>query len=101
MIPTMLDILCNRAPYCNKKDYVAKVPAEVIATFNSTTQAVHEQMRPRLAVLWKAWAAKNHESLRMTAAAAIIDAPAASADANEELADLLATYSAKFITKQD
>jgi hypothetical protein len=71
MIPTMLYLFCHRAPYCNKKEYVAKVPAEVIATFNSTTQAVHEQMRPRLKFLWKALAAKNHDSLKMMAAASI------------------------------
>ncbi len=85
----MLDVLCHRALYFNKNDYVAKVPAEIITTFNSTTQAVHEQMRPRLAVAWKEWAAKNQDSLKMTAAASMNDAPAVAADPNDELADLL------------
>ena len=49
MIPTMIDMLCHRAPYFNKKDYLAKVPADVIAAFNSTTKAMHESIRPKLA----------------------------------------------------
>ncbi len=62
MIPTMIDMLCHRAPYFNKKDYLAKVPADVLASFNNTTETMHESIRPKLVVLWKAWAAKNYES---------------------------------------
>ncbi len=46
-------------------------------------------MRPRLAVAWMAWAAKNQDSLKMTAAASMSDAPAVAADPNDESADLL------------
>ena len=63
MIPTMIDMLCHRAPYFNKKDYLAKVPADVIASFTSTAKTVHGAIRPKLAEQWKAWAAKNIASM--------------------------------------
>mmetsp|Transcript_21405 Transcript_21405/g.44963 ORF Transcript_21405/g.44963 Transcript_21405/m.44963 type:complete len:92 (+) Transcript_21405:397-672(+) len=87
MIPTMIDMLCHCAPYFNKKDYLAKVPADVIASFNSTTKTLHESLRPKLAELWKAWAAKNFESLRQISAASASEAPAIAAADNEDLAD--------------
>ena len=90
MIPTLVDILCHRAPFPNKKSYLEKVPAEIITAFNKSTQSIHETMRPKLAVIWKAWAAKNCESLKlMAAAAAASSAAAANVEADEELADLL------------
>ncbi len=79
MIPTMIDMLCHRAPYFNKKDNLAKVPADVIASFNSTTKTMHESIRPTLAVLWKAWTAKNYESLSQISAASASEAPAIAA----------------------
>ena len=90
MIPTLVDILCHRAPFPNKKSYLDKVPAEIITAFNKSTQSIHETMRPKLAVIWKAWAAKNCESLKLMAAAAdTASAAAANVEADEELADLL------------
>ena len=53
-------MMCHRAPYFNKKDYLAKVPADIIASFNNTSKIVHEAIRPKLAEQWKAWAAKNY-----------------------------------------
>ena len=85
----MIDMLCHRAPYFNKKDYLAKVPADVIASFNSTTKTVHETIRPKLAEQWKAWAAKNAENLRQISAASAGEACATAAIDNEELADIL------------
>ena len=85
----MIDMLCHRAPYFNKKDYLAKVPADIIASFNNTTKTAHETVRPKLAEQWKAWAAKNLESLRQSSAASASEAPAIAAADNEELADLL------------
>ena len=91
MIPAFVDILCHRAPFPNKKSYLDKVPAEIITAFNKSTQSIHETMRPKLAVIWKAWAAKNCESLKlMAAAAAASSAAAANVEADEELADVLA-----------
>ncbi len=78
-----VDMLCHRAPYFNKKDYLAKVPADVIASFNSTTKTMHESIRPKLAVLWKAWAVKNYESLSQTSAASASEAPAIAAADDE------------------
>ena len=65
MIPTLLDVLCHRAPYFNKKNYLDKVPAETIGNFNTATQKIHETMRPKLADMWKEWAAKNSDSLKL------------------------------------
>jgi hypothetical protein len=48
---THLDVLCHHTPYYNKKDYVPKVSAEVIASFNSTIQTLHEHLSPKLADL--------------------------------------------------
>ena len=78
-------MLCDRAPYFNKKDYLTKVPAEVI---NSTAKTVHEAIRPKLAEQWKAWAAKNHEILKQISDASASDAPAMAAADNEMLADI-------------
>ena len=90
MILTLVDILCHRAPYFNKKGYLDKVPAETIAAFNKSTQTIHENARPKLAAIWKAWAAKNCESLKLMAAAAdTASAAAANVEADEELADAL------------
>ena len=81
-------MMCHRAPYFNKKDYLAKVPADIIASFNNTSKIVHEAIRPKLAEQWKAWAAKNYETLKEISAAS--DAPAvAAADIAEELAEIL------------
>ena len=85
----MIDMLCHRAPYFNKKDYLAKVPADVIAAFNSTTKAMHESIRPKLAEQWKAWAAKNFETLSQISAASAVEASALAAVDNEELADAM------------
>ena len=68
---------------------MAKVPADVIASFNTTTKTMHEAIRPKLAELWKAWAAKNFESLRQISAASAGEARAIAAIDNEELADAL------------
>ena len=87
MIPTLLDVLCHRAPYFNRKNYLDKVPAETIGNFNTATQKVHENMRPKLAGLWKEWAAKNSESLKM-----MVPAPPASAGDDyfhDEFADMM------------
>ena len=47
-------------------------------------------MRPKLAVIWKAWAPKNCESLKLMATAAdTASAAAADVEADEELADVL------------
>ena len=51
-------------------------------------KTVHESIRPKLAEQWKAWAAKNYETLKEISAAS--DAPAvAAADNAEELAEIL------------
>jgi hypothetical protein len=89
MIPTLLDVLCHRVPYFNKKGYLDKVPAETIAAFNKSTQTIHENLRPKLADIWKEWAAKNSDRLK-----AMAEAPAAHAAdddviADEEIADAL------------
>ena len=92
MIPAFVDILCHRAPFPNKKSYLEKVPAEIITAFNKSTQSIHETMRPKLAVIWKAWAAKNCESLKLMAVAAAASESSAAAtnvEADEELADVL------------
>ena len=90
MIPAFVDILCHRAPFPNKKSYLDKVPAEIITAFNKSTQSIHETMRPKLADIWKAWAAKNCESLKLMATAAdTASAAAADVEADEELADAL------------
>ena len=68
---------------------MAKVPAEVIASFNSTTKTMHKSIRPKLAVLWKEWVAKNFETLRQISAVSASKAPAIAAADNEELADAL------------
>ncbi len=91
MIPMMIDMLCHCAPYFNKKDYLAKVLADVIDSFNSTTKAMHESIRPKLAVLWKAWATQNYESLSKMSAASASEAPAIAAADTEVLADALVT----------
>ena len=93
MIPTLLDVLCHRAPYLNKKHYLDKVPAETIGNFNTATQKIHETMRPKLAGIWKEleWAAKNSDSLKL-----MVPAPPAGAgdvDVNDELADILGNKS--------
>ena len=85
----MIDMMCHRAPYFNKKDYLAKVPADEIASFNSTAKKVHEAIRPKLAEQLKAWAAKNYETLKEISTASASDAPAMAAADNEELADIL------------
>ena len=87
MIPTLLDVLCHRSPYFNKKNYLDKVPAETIAAFNKTTQSMHENMRPKLAGMWKEWAAKNCEGLKLMVPAA--SAAAGEVDDEDELADAL------------
>ena len=87
MIPTLLDVLCHRAPYFNKKNYLDKVPAETIGNFNTATQKVHETMRPKLAGMWKEWAAKNSDSLKL-----MVPAPPACAGDdyfNDEFADIV------------
>ena len=92
MIPTLLDVLCHRAPYFNKKNYLDKVPAEIISNFNSATQTIHEKMRPKLADMWKEWAAKNSDSLKLMVPAA--PAGAGDVDVDDELADILRNKSA-------
>ena len=87
MIPTLLDVLCHRSPYFNKKNYLDKVPAETIAAFNKSTQSIHETMRPKLAGIWKEWAAKNSESLKLMVPAA--PAGAGDVDVDDEVADVL------------
>jgi hypothetical protein len=87
MIPTLLDVLCHRAPYFNRKNYLDKVPAETIGNFNTATQKVHETMRPKLAGMWKEWAAKNSDSLK-----SMVTAPPESAGDdyfNDEFADIV------------
>ena len=87
MIPTLLDVLCHRAPYFNKKNYLDKVPAETIGNFNTATQKIHETMRPKLADMWKEWAAKNSDSLK-----SMVTAPPESAGDdyfNDEFADIV------------
>jgi hypothetical protein len=86
MIPTLLDVLCHRAPYFNRKNYLDKVPAETIGNFNTVTLKVHEGMRPKLAGLWKEWAAKNSDSLKTMAPAA--SAGAGDLDFVDELAEI-------------
>ena len=90
MIPTLLDVLCHRAPYPNKKIYLDKVPAEIIAVFNNSTQTIHENARPKLAVIWKAWAAKNSDRLKSMEEAPAVPAEEFKIAADEELADTLA-----------
>ena len=92
MIPTLLNVLCHRAPYFNRKNYLDKVPAETIGNFNTVTLKVHEGMRPKLAGLWKEWAAKNSDSLKMMLPAA--PAGAGDVDVDDELADILRNKSA-------
>ena len=50
---------------------------------------MHEAIRPKLAEQWKAWAAKNYETLKEISAASASYAPAMAAADNEELADIL------------
>ena len=95
MIPTLLDVLCHRAPYFNKKNYLDKVPAETIGNFNTATQKIHETMRSELAGIWKEWAAKNSDSLKlMVPAAPGGPAGAGDVDVDDELADILRNKSA-------
>ncbi len=87
MIPTLLDVLCHCALYFNKKNYLDKVPAETIGNFNTASQKIHETMRPKLAGIWKEWAAKNSESLKLLVPAA--PAGAGDVDVDDEVADVL------------
>ena len=87
MIPTLFDVLCHHAPYFNKKNYLNKVPAETIGNFNKTTQLMHENMRPKLAGMWKEWVAKNCESLKLMESVA--PAGAGDVDDDDELANAL------------
>ena len=89
MIPTLVDILCHRAPYFIKKGYLDKVPAETIAAFNKSTQTIHENLRPKLAGMWKEWAAKNSDRLKSMADASAAPATEVDVDADEEIADAL------------
>ena len=68
---------------------MAKDLADAIASFNSTAKTVHEAIRPKLPEPWKAWAAKNHESLKQISAVSASDASAKAAADSEELADAL------------
>jgi hypothetical protein len=47
---------------------------------------MHENLRPKLADLRKAWATMKSDRLKMTGAASIQNNPAVSAACNEELA---------------
>ncbi len=87
MILTLVDILCHCSPYFNKRNYLDKVPAETISNFNSATQTNHEKMRPKLADMWKEWAARNSESLKLMVPAAPVGA--GFVDVDDELADVL------------
>ena len=82
----MIDLIqCHRALYFH--DFVAKVLAEVTATFSTTTQKLHQNIRPKLAEQWKAWAAKNIASMRLTATTSAPTNPAVAAAADEYLAN--------------
>ena len=47
MISTLIDLLCHRAPYFNREDYVAKVMADIITAYNSTDSAGTYASQPK------------------------------------------------------
>ena len=78
MICVLINVLCHRSPFYTKKDYQAKVPAELQTSFYNLSIEVHEVSRSELRQFWKTWARENYHEL-----AGVL--PAASAQSNEQL----------------
>ncbi len=78
MICVLVDVLCHRWPFYTKKDYQAKVPAELQTSFYNLSIKVHDVSRSELRQSWKTWARENYYEL-----AGVL--PAALAESNEQV----------------